>query len=830
MPELKPEQTPFFPSAHSSFPSGPLGDGLRGNGSRDGTSFKQVLELLRRRIALVLGVIALTLVPVVAFVTSERPLYRATTALRLAHERRALTVGMEDIPAEKDQSADPLLTLVELLRSRTVAGAVVDSLGLRLQPAPDLLAWFHPSSASLRAQFQAVRVDPDAAEDTLRLAFGSDRVAARGRWSEAEAPYGSALVVGRVRFTVLSAPRTTTATLVVVPREQAIDSLLKILAVARRKSTDIVDVTYSDQDAGQAQRVANLVVRTFQGIDAGSAQEQARHRAAFLEKQFSANRTQLTKAEADLSAFQRQRLLASSGDKLAAEETSLAALDTRRGALETEHSVYESFLASLKTSSDSARLEALRDLSYTPELAADPVVSRVYQQVLVYQTRLDSLTSGPLPAARTNPDVIQLKALISSTNGELVRAIRAHLASVEAQSRALGALKSRQGASVQLLPAMKADEMRLERLVDALRTTGEQLRQEYDKARMAGAVAAGDVRVIDTATLPYKPVGIPPWAKLGLGLVVGLLLGTGAAGLAESMNTSITRPEQLESELNLRDLGVIPRLPKTGAIGYRLNRLLGRPPGSGGSAGNLPWEVVADSGEPSIGAEAFRLLYTGLRLGWGKGQRTILVTSVAPQEGKTLIAANLAVTFAREGVQVLLVDCDVRRPRLHRLFGVQRAPGLMELLAADAVPVQQYYSMMPGTTRAVVERAVPHLQRTAVEGLFLLSCGALPPDPSKVLQAPRLRSLLSDFSQFGAIILDTPPVLACADAARLASLVDGTLLVVRAGGTDRAAAERAYQYLVGAGAHVLGAVLNDPSGEAARYGQFYYGYSYPQGD
>jgi len=830
MPALTPEQTRFSPSGPSGFPPGPISDGFRGAGSETGTSFKQLLELLRRRIGLVLGVAALTLVAVGTFVTLEHPLYRATTTLRLAHQRRALTVGMEDIPAENEQSSDPLLTLVELLRSRTVVGAVVDSLGLRLQPALGPLGWLHPSSPLSRAQLQAVRVEPDAPEDTLRLAFDSDRVVAQGRGTEAEAAYGTPLVLGDVRFTVLSAARAQTLTLVILPREQAIDSLSKILAVARRKGTDLIDVTYSDREPAQAQRVANFVVRTFQGLDAGSAQEQARQRAEFLEKELIANRTQLTRAQAKLSAFRSERLLASSGDKLAAQQASLAALDTRRGTLEAERSVYESFLARLKTSSDSARLEALRDLSYTPELAADPVVNRVYQQALVYQTRLDSLTMGPLPAAPTNPDVIQLKALISSTQEELVRAIRAHLASIEAQNQALAAQKSSEGASMQPLPAMKAEEARLERLVDAFSTTGEQLGQEYEKARMAGAVRAGDAQVIDWATLPYKPVGIPPWAKLGLGLVVGLLLGTGAAGLVESMNTSITRPDQLESELNLRDLGVIPRLPKAGATGHRLSRLLGRPPQNGGSAGNPTWEVVTDAGEPSMGGEAFRLLYTGLTFGWGKGQRTILVTSVAPQEGKTLIAANLAVTFAREGARVLLIDCDVRRPRLHKLFRVERAPGLMEFLAADPLPLQQTYSMTPGAHRAVVAPAVPRIQPTAVDGLFLLPCGALPPDPSKVLQVHRLRSLLSECSQFDAIIIDTPPVLACADAARLASLVDGALLVVRAGDTDRAAVERAYEYLTGAGAHVLGAVLNDPSGETARYGQYYYAYSYPQSD
>jgi len=478
-------------------------------------------------------------------------------------------------------------------------------------------------------------------------------------------------------------------------------------------------------------------------------------------------------------------------------------------------------LTKFNTSNDSLRLDVARDLSYTPELAADAVVSRISQQVLVYRTRLDSLTTGPLPAAPTNPDVLGLKALIRSTQEELVRAVRAHLTSIGAQSQALAALRSRTGASFQRLPATEAEGGRLERLVEDLRSTGDRIRQDYKNARMAEAISAGDARVIDWAPLPYKAAGIPPWAKLGLGLLLGLLLGCGAAGLAESGNSLLMRPEELERALNVRDLGVIPPLLETSAS-RPLRRLpiplfisASRRPEAASRGEQATWEVVADSAPLSSAAEAFRLLYSGLLFGWGEGQRTILVTSAAPQEGKTVIAANLAVTFAREGVRVLLVDCDLRRPRLHRVFGVAPAPGLIELLKADRATLAD----SPGG---------PLRRPTKIAGLWLLPCGALPRRTSEVLQPQQLRRLLDDLSgHFDVIILDTPPVLVSADAALLAPLADGAILVVRAGQTNRSSAERACQYLIAAGAHFLGAVLNDPAGELARYGKYYYSYGYP---
>src|SRR5881296_3514120 len=802
MSELLPEPTPL----RLTGPPGSLrpsrdGGGRSADGAESRTDFKQLLMLLRRRIGLVAGIAALIVFVVALFVVLERPVYRSTATVRLAYPRRALTVGVEDLPA-KDQRSDPLLSLIELLRGRGIVGAVVDSLALRLQP---LGSRFGGSSRVVRAALRDVRVSPGAQQDTLRLTFGGDRVTAQGLQGEAQSPYGTPLAVGSVQFTIPSPPSVKAGALAVRSREEVIDDVLKSLAVLRRKSTDIVDVTYSDPDPLLAQRVANLLVRVFQARDAGSAQEQARSRAEFL--------------AAQLSAIRRQRLLGSSRDKLAVEQARLTALDARLGELEAERSVYESFLTKFNTSNDSLRLDVARDLSYTPELAADPVVSRISQQVLVYRTRLDSLTTGPLPAAPTNPDVLGLKALIRSTQEELVRAVRAHLTSIGAQSQALAALRSRTGASFQRLPATEAEGGRLERLVEDLRSTGDRIRQDYKNARMAEAISAGDARVIDWAPLPYKAAGIPPWAKLGLGLLLGLLLGCGAAGLAESGNSLLMRPEELERALNVRDLGVITPLSEPSANGHA-----------------RPWPAFPffkparrwPEGGNRLGAEAFRLVYSGLTFGWGEGRRTILVTSAAPREGKTLIAANLGVTFAREGVRVLVVDCDLRRPRLHRVFGVAPAPGLIELLKSNGATLAQSPDAPLGGAEATVAQSIAGIRHTKIAGLSLLPCGALTPRAHELLKPQRIRGLLNDLAGlFDVIILDTPPVLVSADAALLAPLADGAILVVRAGQTDRASAERACQYLIAAGAHFLGALLNDPAGELARYGKYYYSYGYP---
>jgi capsular exopolysaccharide synthesis family protein len=360
---------------------------------------------------------------------------------------------------------------------------------------------------------------------------------------------------------------------------------------------------------------------------------------------------------------------------------------------------------------------------------------------------------------------------------------------------------------------MAEEEMRLSRRVDALASMGDELRKDFQKARMSEEVEAGDVDVVDLADVPYAPLLSASALKLALGLALGLILGLVFAYVLEALNTSIRRPEDLEAVLHVPGLAVIPRITGGASNGRsRLRALLGSPKPARADAGAL----MSGGQTFSIGIEAFRNLRTSLI--WsdgGEALKTLVVTSAAPGEGKTLTAANLAVTLAYDGLRVLLVDCDIRRPRVHGLFRMPRSPGLMELLTASRHPTGDPVS------------APDAIRETSIAGLSVLTCGALPSNAANLLSSTRMRVLLGELrEQFDIIVLDTPPVLATADAGIVASLTDGVLLVVRAGTTDRNAAQRAYQQLANVGARVVGTVLNDPGGQVAKEGDYYYPYDY----
>lgn len=328
-----------------------------------------------------------------------------------------------------------------------------------------------------------------------------------------------------------------------------------------------------------------------------------------------------------------------------------------------------------------------------------------------------------------------------------------------------------------------------------------QLRQELQRARVAEALEAGQVKIVHAAPLPSAAIdtGVP--VKLALGVLMGLALGAGGALLKEGLSTSIRRQGEMERLLGVPALALVPRIaPRAGGLRQAMSR-----------GSTAPDERREDSlatlhAARSPSAEAYRTLRTNLIFSRAaRAMRVLAVTSPSPSEGKTTTAANLAVAYAQQGLRVAVVDCNLRKARLHQVFGTPREPGLTGLVLGH-VPLDQA------------------LRESAVDRLHVMPAGVLAPNPSELLGGERMREILDLLSaRFDLVILDTPPLLAAADASILATLADAVLVVVRAGQTDRGAAQRAIQQLSKVGANVVGAVLNDPDSWAPRDTYSHYG-------
>jgi non-specific protein-tyrosine kinase len=290
--------------------------------------------------------------------------------------------------------------------------------------------------------------------------------------------------------------------------------------------------------------------------------------------------------------------------------------------------------------------------------------------------------------------------------------------------------------------------------------------------------------VVEPAQAPTFPIGPRTTYNVLLASLVGLVLAGGAAFLLEYVDDTLKSPDDVRQALGLPALGAIARIE--------------------GQA--YPDKLIVQRFPRSPTAEAYRVLRTNLHFSASSlPLRTLMITSASPQEGKSVTAANLAVAMAQSGRRVVLVDADMRRPSQHHIFDVDNAVGLATALQDATMGLSQV------------------LQATRVPNLSVLTSGPLPDNPAELLGAPRLSELIEWLGEYAdVVIVDSPPVMAVTDAAILSARLDGTLLVVDAGGTRRGLAQRSQEALRAVGGRLLGVVLNRLSARDGEYTHYYY--------
>lgn len=724
---------------------------------------EELLATLRRHARLVLGVVAAAVVAAGLAAHVTGPVYRAVAVLRLSDPRRALTGGVVDDPAgsANDRFADPLLSQVELLKSRAVAGAVVDSM-------PMLRVLTGKFSLSLLSDVVVAR---DAPTQELHLTFDQDGFVVETPAGPRRAAYGAVVEVDSLRFAVQRRPEANAGQLQVLSAEAATSRLLAELRVRLRVRTDIVDVAYSAPDPAHAQEVVNRVVDVFRAASAEAAQRQSRLRREFLEDQLKVNDSVLADAREALTAFQRRVRPSGSGEPLGREQTELPGLELQRQQLLAERRTHERLLAGLGDSS--AGRKTLQSALSMPGIATNPAVSQLSAQLFQYERTRDSLASR----SASHPDLPRLGQLARSTETALLRAVQAgvqgSIASLDGRIAAINDLRARRVGSLQ----QDAEETRLAERVENARKVADDLRMEYQRARIAEAVTVGQVEIVDHAALPTKPAGIGLAEYLALGLLLGLMLGAGGAFLAERLGSAIAQKVQVE-QLGVPVLGVVTHLDRN------------------------PKELGGQS--PDAVIESFRGIRLGLMNAYGSADPILVtVTSPGSGDGKSFVSTNLALAFAYARRRTLLVDADLRRGALHRALNLSRQPGLTDFLMGQAPR----------------ERVV---RTTSYVSLDFLPGGSRRRDAPELLGSERMADLVADLrSSYDVIVLDTPPLGAGVDALALATLTGNLLMVLRLGKTDRELAEAKLETLRRLPLRLLGAVLND-----VRDGSEYRAYAY----
>ncbi len=434
----------------------------------------------------------------------------------------------------------------------------------------------------------------------------------------------------------------------------------------------------------------------------------------------------------------------------------------------------------------------------------------------------DRLWAEALPAARENVNLTKLKDRVFSLRNECTdlasRYLEQHpkllecnekLASAEKEfARELDNIVISTEAELKeavekernlksLFEAVKAEAFEVEKKrveLDRFKQDADNARRQYDSVykrlkdiELSGLVRTSNVRVLDDALPQLAPVRPNVPRGVMMGVAMGLLLALGLAFALEFLDSSVTSQADIEERLGLTFLGFVPSIPSSAASpDLHIHR------------------------EPrSIIAECMRAIRTNvLFMSPDKPFRRMLVTSSGPQEGKSTTTINLGIAMAQSGNRVLIVDTDMRRPRLHRAFGVPNDVGVSSLVVGE-------------------EKLDAAIKTTEVPGLFVMPCGPIPPNPAELLHTRAFSELLDKLGErFDKVLLDSPPVGAVADAVVLATQVDGVVMVLKAGRTNRDVARRTVRALTDVKAPIYGAVLNDVDLERGKYGDYYYGSSY----
>jgi tyrosine-protein kinase Etk/Wzc len=750
----------------------------------DEVDLREAWAILRRNWWVVAGCTLLGLIVALAWINLVTPVYRSSTTLQF--QEKGSTVPVLD--ALRDlQAGTEVGTEMEVLRSRSLAEAVIDSLGLQVLVVG-------PGDLRRAAVLQVVQADADAPEGRVRLVRGGDgRFIARQLKGGADGESGAAAPGKPLRVpgaTVVLAAGTAgldRIDLEVLPRTVAAERFGEALGVSRpNRDANVVQVRFDAADPELARDVANVLVHKYLVRRNVVRKVGDRSTVEFLRAQVDTLQVQLRSAEEAVRRFREANRVVSLEAEAQAQVERLAALQAQRAELEAERGALASLLDETRASSPAGGLSPFRQLLAFPSLLRSQTTSTLLEALTRQESQLAELRARRTPA---DPDVQAMSSQLRSMEEQAAAVVTTYLGGLESQVEAIDRELAGFGRRLAQVPAREVEYARLERNARVLADIYTLLQTRLKEAEVVEAVEDASVRVVDVAVLAREPTSPRPGLASGAGVLLGAMLGIALAFARSVSDTALRGREEVTRGTGLPVIGMIPAFPHAWRLAR--HRDLPSPMEQESALSQLP--VLRDPGS-GVG-EAFRALRTNLSfIRLAEPPRVLALTSALPSDGKTTTAVNYAVVAAQQGRRVVVVDADLRRGRLHEALGVARAPGLSELLVGQASLSQ---ALRPATVAPGVSLAA-------------LAAGTPPPNPSELLGSDAFRRVIAELAgEADLVLIDCPPLNLVTDAALVGLASDGVVLVARAGRTDRTALRLAAEQLRTLGVQVLGVVLND---------------------
>jgi len=728
-------------------------------GIEETRDLRDYLCVIRKRKWTIITCVAVIVITVAIHAFTATPIYEATTRLIIDKENPNV-VSIQEVMAVDASGTDYYQTQYKIIESRSVAREVIKR--LRLDGSEEFFP--EPKNDFLSSLIQSVR-------DTLKY------------WRESIA---SLLRTGHEKSANTAGESDADSPLV--------SSFISRIGVSPIRNSRLVDVNFQARDPGLAATIVNTLSKAYIDQNLEIKLRAVQDAVRWLHNRIEEEREKVERAEQALLRYKEEHGIITdfssdvemvTAQKLAQLNTQVVEAESKRVEAETR---YQQAMAMVGTPDM---------LDSIPEVLNNELIRQIKSMEVELYKRMSELSKKygqkhPRMMA-IDSELTTLEKRKSQEVNRVINSLKNEYEVARAKENSLkAALVAQKNESLEL--NKKAIEYGvLRREAESAKHMYELLIKRFKEASLTEDMRTGNIRVVDRAEVPNHPVRPRKRHNLILALIVGLVTGVGLAFFFEYLDNTIKLPEDVKQHLKTPYLGPVPLFTSEKA---------------GNPDDGIHPDLVGLHAPKSSASESYRGIRTSILFSSAESApQVLLISSAAPKEGKTITAANLAVVMAQANGKTIILDCDLRRPTMHRLFGISKDMGVSNLLVGGG-----------SAKEAIIHTRIPNLD--------IIPCGTIPPNPSEILGSARMLTLLNGLRKLYAhILIDSPPSTAVTDAVVLSKSVDGVVMVVRTGYTAREIVKNGMAQFGAVGAHILGAVLNgvDMRGNGYYYYQYYYG-------
>lgn len=576
--------------------------------------------------------------------------------------------------------------------------------------------------------------------------------------------------------------------------QKIIDGFLSKVTIEPQQRSRLVKVSFDSFIPALSAKVTNAIARSFIDFNFESKFNASQQARDWLEKQLDDMKAKVEGSEEKLNEYASKKgiIFVTEGDTGDGKNKQAQNIVTKKLAELSTHLV--------EATADRISREALHRESQQGDIGSSSIVlSSSLIQTLKKESasmeaeysQLSKVYKPDYPKMiRLEEQINRLKIRIDDETKRIISGIKKDFEAALKRENYLKATLENYKKEVLDFNDKMVQYQILKRETETNRELYNSLLQRLKETGISASLTASNIQILDRAEVPRSPYKPNKKMNLLLAIITGLFGGIGLAFFVEYLDSTVKTPDDVEKRVLLPSLGLVPNFAKHGSK-------------------NIKLITLEDKKSPL--SEAYRSIGTYIQFSTAvKPPRTILITSPRQGEGKTTTALNTAISLANSYGKGIIVDADLRRPSLHKLFDLDNSKGLSALLTGNIEFNDSNF-----------------IQKTKVPNLDIITSGIIPPNPSELLTSYKMRDLISELLQlYSFIVLDSPPVLGLSDSLILNTLTDGVIMVVRAGNTPREAAIKAKKLLLGVNARILGVVLNGIMEADLKYSAYSYYYSY----